>query len=179
MRVQDLTCAARANNFTRRLQSSRKSRRLRRRTLTIVNRGFTRLVCAVITISLLCNSTPAAAQTIVSVSTDWRISFGFWLETSGTRAALKQLLAGNLVNTNRPETQSERNARVRRVHITPGEVTARIGEVVRFSAIAYGEHNDPIGGVEFRWWTNGDTEGAGAMSSAGEFSSLVHGKYKL
>ena len=168
MRVHDLTCAFSATKFRQRLASLKPQR------LTA------RIVCILLAISLLCNSTPAAPQTIVSVTSQWQVSFGLWLHTSGTLTTLNRLRAGDYFNTPaRPETQSERNARVKRLRITPGEVTAHIGEVVRFSAIAYGEHDDTIGGVEFQWRTRGEKEGFAAIGSAGEFSSLAHGTFTV
>src|SRR5918999_4504568 len=83
MCVHDLTRAAKANN------SSQRHTARQRRKLT------GRVVCILLTISLLFNSTPAAAQTIVSVTNDSMVSFAFWLETSGSLSALKRLLSGN------------------------------------------------------------------------------------
>lgn len=168
MRVHDLTCAFTANNFQQRLA------RLKQQRLAA------RIVCILLAMSLLSNSTPAAPQTIVSVTSELRVSYGFWLHTSGSLTTLKQLLSGDyLTRSNRPETQSDRNARVKRVQISPGDVTARIGELVRFSAIAYGENLDTIGGVEFRWRVMGAKEGTAAIGAAGEFSSIVHGRFRI
>jgi len=137
------------------------------------------IVCLVITVSLLCNSTPAAAETIVGVTDDWRVSFTFWLHASGALAALQRLLAGEYSRTKPQEKQSERDARVSHIRISPGEVTAHIGEVVRFSAISYGENGDTIAGVKFRWSTRGAKEGTAFINSAGEFSALEHGKFEI
>ncbi len=168
MRVHDLTCAFTVNKFRQSFT------RLKPQRLTA------RIVCILLSISLLSNSTPAAPQTIVSVTREWRVSFGFWLHTSGSLTTLKQLLSGHyLISSNRPETQSDRDARVKRLQISPGDVTVQIGEVVRFSAIAYGDGHDTIGGVEFRWRVIGEKESTAAVGSAGEFSSLVAGKFKV
>ena len=151
----------------------------RRRHLTI-NRTITRIVCLLVVTSLLCNSTPAGAQTVVSVTTDWRISFYFWLETSGSISALNRLLAGEYFhNTNTPEKQSDRDAKVTRIRISPADVTAQVGEVVRFSAIAYNENGDTIGGVKFCWSADGDKKKSALISSAGEFAAPAPGKYKV
>src|SRR5690242_4684957 len=138
------------------------------------------IVCLVITVSLLCNSTPAAAETIVGVTDDWRVSFTFWLHASGALAAFQRLIAGEYFReTNRQEKQSERDARVSRIRISPGEVTAHVGEVVRFSAISYDKSGDSIAGVSFRWSTHGDNEGAAFINSAGEFSALEGGDFEV
>ena len=134
----------------------------------------TRIVCVLMAMLLLVHSTPAAAETAVKVSTEWQTGFAFWLQTS----ALKQWLAGN-PSANPPETQPERNARVKRLRISPGEVTARVGEVVRFAAIAYGEQEDTIAGVGFRWRVSGGKEGEALIGSAGEFSSLAAGTFTV
>jgi RHS repeat-associated protein len=167
MRVHHLTCAFTADNFRQSLA------RFQPRRLTA------RIVCILLTISLLCSSAPAAPQTIVSVTTEMELRFSFWLYNSGSLSFLKQLLSGHyLTSSTRPETQTERNARVKRLQISPGDVIARIGEVVRFSAIAYGEGDDTIGGVEFRWRVTGE-EDAALIGPAGDFSSLVPGKFKV
>src|SRR5689334_23424373 len=139
MRVHNLICAGTAGILKQRVQSARRRKRL---PVTNVNRGFARVVCLLIVMSLLCNSTPVAAATIVGVSEEWSVSFTLWLQTSGSLTALKRLLAGEYwSNASAPQKQSDRNARVRRIRISPGEVTARIGEVVRFSAIARSEEH--------------------------------------
>src|SRR5690349_1175277 len=177
MRVHNLTCAGTAGILKQRVQNARRRKRL---PVTNVNRGFSRVVCLLIVMSLLCNSTPVAAATIVGVSEEWSVSFTLWLQTSGSLTALKRLLAGEYwSNASAPQKQSDRNARVKRIQISPGEVTARIGEVVRFSAIAYAENGDTIGGVQFHWRARSDDEGETLISNAGEFSSLVAGKFKV
>ena len=156
MRVHHLTRCAKAGSLTR------------------------RMVCILIAITLLCNSTPAAAQTIVAVSNQWQVSFTFWLHASGSLARLKRLRAGELwSSTPRQASQSERNARVRRIRISPGEVTARIGEVVRFSAVAYAENGDTIGGLQFQWRASGENKDAAVISAAGEFSAVAHGRFNV
>ena len=137
-----------------------------RPTVTILNRGVTRMLCLLLAITLMFNSTPVAAQTIAGVSSELGVSFVFWLQTSGSLTTLKRLLAGQyLLKTNRQETQSERDAKVSRVRISPADVTAHIGEVVRFSAIGYTENGDTIGGVQFRWRARGK-ESAALISAA-------------
>jgi RHS repeat-associated protein len=146
------------------------------------NRFYTRqAVCVVLILSLLINSTPAAAQTIVSVAQEGRVSFVFWLHTSGLLATLKHGLTGQDFPERRPqEKQSERDSRVRRIRISPEDVTARIGETVRFVAVAYDENDDTIGGVNFTWRAQGGREQAGAViAPAGEFSATVEGKFKI
>src|SRR5215213_11027557 len=177
MRVHDLTCAARAGNFRKRFQTRHKSQGFRG---AIVKHAMVQIVCLMLAISLLCNSTPAAAQTIVTVSNDWSVSIAFWLQASGSLTTLKRLLAGDyLPKTNSQETQSDRDGRVRRIYISPGDVTARIGEVVRFSAIAYGDNGDTISGVNFRWRARGDNEGGAGISPSGEFSAVAHGRFTV
>ena len=153
-------------------QPARKRRRL------TINRTITRSVCLLVAMSLLCNSTPAGAQTVVSVSNDWRVSFYIWLETSGSISALNRLFAGEYFhNTNAPEKQSDRDAKVTRLRISPADVTAQVGEVVRFSAIAYSENGDTIGGVKFCWSATGDKNAL--ISAAGEFAAPAPGRYKV
>ena len=164
MRVHRLTSAYKPIKLSRRHQNGRKSQRI-----------IAATVCLLLVGTLLINSTPAAAETVVGVSKAWPVSFGVWLETSG----LKRWLAGNTSAAPRPETQPERNARIKRLRISPDQVTARVGEVVRFAAIAYGENDDTIGGVEFRWRSSSEKEGMASISPAGEFSSLTHGTFTV
>src|SRR5215213_4046985 len=146
------------------------------------NRFYLRqALCVVLIPSLLVNSTPAAAKTIVRVAQEGRVSFVFWLHTSGLLAKLKRGLTGQDLPERRPqERQSERDSRVRRLRISPEDVTARIGETVRFVAVAYDENDDTIGGVNFTWRAHGGREQAGAViAAAGEFSATVDGKFKI
>ena len=139
-----------------------------------------RIVCVVIATSLLCNSTPAATETIVSVTHDWQVSFTFWLHASGSLSTLQRLVTGEYFrNPAKQETQSDRDARVNRIRIAPGEVTAHIGELVRFSAISYDENGDTVAGVKFRWSTRSGKERTAFINSAGEFSALQSGDFEI
>jgi RHS repeat-associated protein len=151
----------------------------RRLTFITAKRVISQIVCLLLAISLLCDSTPAAIKTIVGVTNECQLEFAFWLQASGTLTTLKRLLAGEYsLHTNRQESQSERDARVRRLYISPGNVTAHIGEVVRFSAIAFGDNGETVGGVKFRW-SSDVKEKSAFITSIGEFSALAPGKFRV
>src|SRR5215208_4448667 len=175
MRVHNLTYTAIAHNLRRRLTGSRPPRLM----FAVGTPAIGRIICLLLAISLFCDSTPSAVKTIVGVTKETRLEVAFWLQASGTLNTLKRLVAGEYsLHTNRQERQSDRDARVRRLYISPGNVIARIGEVVRFSAIAYGDNDETIGGVKFRW-SSDVKEKSAFVTSIGEFSALAPGKFRV
>ena len=78
------------------------------------------------------------------------------------------------------EKQSDRDARVAKIEISPRDVTIATGEKVIFAAVAWDRNGNMIPGVKFTW--NGSDEGKARKMSVtprGEFSSPVAGKYKV
>jgi RHS repeat-associated protein len=137
-------------------------------------------LCVALILSLLATTTPAASQTIVSVAQESRVSFAFWLHANGRLTKLRRQLTGQSLPEPRPqERQTERDARIRRIRISPDNVTARIGETVRFAAIAYDEGDNTIGGVKFSWSARGGKVDGGVISPSGEFSASVDGRFKI
>src|SRR5215217_645591 len=118
MRVQNLIAvAAKTLRFVyQHPKKSAERRRMFLRTAAALERNrfyLPQALCVVLVFSLLVNSTPAAAQTIVSVAQEGRVSFVFWLHTSGLLAKLKRGLTGQDLPERRPqERQSERDSRV-------------------------------------------------------------------
>ena len=147
----------------------------------VLKHDLRRALCISLIISLLATSTPAASQTIVGVAQEWRVSAAFWLRTSGSLAKLKLRLTGqDSPHPSPQESQIDRDARIRRIRISPDDVTARIGETVRFAAVAYDAGGDTVGGVKFTWSAKGDKEDIGpVISPSGEFSAPVSGKFKI
>ena len=109
------------------------------------------------------------------------MSFGFWMLANGRLAELKRVLTGQSLPQAKPqERQAARDTRVSRIRISPDNVTARIGETVRFAAIAYDQEGDTIGGVKFSWSAQGGKEYVGEIiSPAGEFTASVDGKFNI
>ena len=124
-----------------------------------------------IAICLFSSSTPAAPQTIVEVAKESTISFAFWYRASG----LAKLIQGQgLGNATAQEKQEDRDAKISRVQIFPGDVTVDLSDHVRFSAVAYDRDGDPIGGVKIRWSGHGATPQARVrISQHGEFEAMT------
>ncbi|MGH9942801.1 MAG: hypothetical protein ACRD9R_10655, partial [Pyrinomonadaceae bacterium] len=79
-----------------------------------------------------------------------------------------------------PETQAERNARVRRIEISPGDVRLQVGDRISFAAVAYGGDDVPVGGVAFTWsgaTEEGDSEAV--VLQTGEVEARAPGRYKV
>src|SRR5690348_5486302 len=81
-------------------------------------------------ICLLTSSTPAASQTMVAVAKESSTSFIFWFHANG----LAKLFQGrDIGNARRQEKQTDRDAKVSRVQIFPGDATIDLSDRVRFS----------------------------------------------
>src|SRR5437879_3475562 len=92
-----------------------------------VHRVITRALSIFLTITLLCSSTPAAPQTIVGVAKEWRVDFAFWLRGDNVAAKLYQTLTGQTPpQVNPQERQQDRDAKVSRIQIYPGDVTTHV-----------------------------------------------------
>src|SRR5713226_444033 len=128
-------------------------------------------------LTLLCSSTPAAPQTIVSVAKESSVSFLFWFRASG----LAKLLQGQGIgNARGQEKQADRDAKVSRLQIFPGDVTIHEGEQVSFAAAAYDKDDNPVGGVSFTWSAKDeDRISATRISPRGDFEAKVSGNFKV
>src|SRR5712692_7150007 len=128
-------------------------------------------------LTLLCSSTPAAPQTIVSVAKESSVSFLFWSRASG----LAKLLQGQGIgNARGQEKQADRDAKVSRLQIFPGDVTIHEGEQVSFAAAAYDKDDNPVGGVSFTWSAKDeDRISATRISPRGDFEAKVSGNFKV
>src|ERR1700694_4381895 len=96
--------------------------------------GLGRAATIALILCLLSTSTPAAPQTIVATVKESTISFAFWYRAS----ALAKLIQGRGVgNAKGQEKQADRDAKISRVQIFPGDVTVDLSDRVKFSAVAY------------------------------------------
>jgi YD repeat-containing protein len=154
-----------------------------------VNRRIWKQALSVALVSTLLFNTafaaPQTAENAAAMVKGWKQELRYWLYASGWES---RLLAWQGRLTDKPgktepkpqETQEERNAKVVRVEISPGDVTAQAGEPVVFSAAAYDPHGAPVSGVKFTW--SGNDEGrkrAMSVSPKGVFVSPVEGNYKV
>ena len=123
-------------------------------------------------------STPAAAPTaIVALAKESSISLAFWFHTSGLAKSIQGSGAGN---ARAQEKQSDRDAKVSRVQIFPGDVTIDLGDHVSFSAVAYDRDNTPVGGVKIKWsGKSSDPERRVRLSQHGELQATTPGSFSI
>ena len=128
-----------------------------------------------LTLSLITASTPAAPQTIVGVAKESSVSFLFWFHASG----LANMIQGQAVgNATRQEKQADRDAKIIRIQIFPGDAAINLSERVRFSAVAYDQDNNPVGGAKIKWSGQGALPGQHVrISQHGEFEATSSGSF--
>ncbi|MGH9930778.1 MAG: carboxypeptidase-like regulatory domain-containing protein, partial [Pyrinomonadaceae bacterium] len=137
-------------------------------------------VSLIVAFSLLLCSTPAAAQTIVAVGHEWQVDLGFWLRANDLPAKLQGLLPEQDSLPRAQEKQRDRDARVSRIQIYPGDLTINFTEQVSFAAVAYDLNGEPVGGVKIRWSAQEIGLGRPArISQRGNFEPLAPGTYKI
>ena len=98
-----------------------------------VCRNFGKALSVMLIVSLVATSTPAAPETIVALTKEYTVSLAFWFNASGWRKVASDLIQGRRQSDPRQEKQEERNARVSRIQIYPGNVTLDLGQHVFFS----------------------------------------------
>ena len=136
-----------------------------------------RVVSIVLVLTLFSSSTPAAVQTTVNITQDSAVSFWFWLNASGLLSLVQNL---GSAKAKEQEKQRDRDQKVDRLEISPGEVTAELGERVRFAAVAYDVEGNSISGVKFKW--SGESAEAGRkvrLSKDGEFQAVAPGTFTV
>jgi RHS repeat-associated protein len=134
-----------------------------------------RTASVVLVLCLLSTSTPAAPQAIISSAQQWRVSLAFWFRST----SLPKWLNGR-VQSKTPETQDARDARIARIEIFPKDAAVDFDGRIRFSAIAYDDNNNPIGGVKTKWRAEDITKGRRApISNHGEFIAKAAGSFTV
>jgi RHS repeat-associated protein len=111
------------------------------------------------------------------VAKESSVGFAFWYQGSG----LAKLIQGNGTgNAKAQEKQADRDAKVSRIQIFPGDVTVDLSDPVRFSAVAYDRDGDPVGGVKIKWSGHGATAQARVrISPHGEFEATTPGSFTI
>ena len=143
-----------------------------------------RLACRVLSIllvlSLLTASTPAAPRAIVEGSQHLHADISFWLRANNVIPRLWNLITQQNKKPKPEESQSDRDAKVRRLEILPGDVTVQEGQQVNFAAVAYDEENNPVGGVKFEWSTHDEDRNRNAGATPrGLFNARRSGNFKV
>src|SRR5713226_1101410 len=138
---------------------------------------LSRVASIALVLCLLSSSTPAAPETIVAAARESSVSFAFWYQASG----LAKFIQGRgLGNAPGQEKQADRDAKISRVQIFPGDVTVDLSDHVRFSAVAYDRDGDSIGGVKTRWSGQGATPQVRVrISPHGEFEATTPGSFTI
>ena len=183
MRVYDSVFAAVVSSCPSARRRSRASRQKYRIFLTAsaaVHRNLRRTLCVALVVSLLITSTPASAQTFVSVIAESNASFAFWLRASRFPQKLYQSLTGQGPQRKAQETQRDRDAQIIRLQIYPGDVTINVGEGVAFAALAYDQQGATVGGTKIEWSAE-DTGRVrvGHITAHGEFEPGTPGVYRI
>lgn len=150
------------------------------RAAATISRNLRRALCVALILSLLATSTPAAPRTIVSVAQEWRVSLGFWLRANGLPRKLYGAFSGQDPRSTAQERQEDRDARVSRIQIYPGDVTISLADRVVFAAVAYDHNGAPIGGVKFKWSAQDTVRSRAAhLSARGEFEPPAAGVFTV
>jgi RHS repeat-associated protein len=136
-----------------------------------------RFVSLLLTLSLLSSATVAAPQTIMFVVQESKVSFAFWFNASG----LPKVIQGRGIGNPRgQEKQVDREAKVARLRIFPGDVTIDPGDRVRFAAIAYDQENNAVGGVKIKWSAQSAIQGRRIrLTPEGELEGAVPGTFTV
>ncbi|HKY41776.1 MAG TPA: hypothetical protein VJM50_01670, partial [Pyrinomonadaceae bacterium] len=136
-----------------------------------------RVLSIVIALSLFTSSVPAAPRILVNVTRESALTFKFWFGNS----FLAKLVQGQgIAVTRRQERQADRDARISRLQIFPGDVKLSMGERVRFVAIAFDEDDNPLGGIRTRWSGKSSlTGGRARITPQGEFEGTVPGTFTI
>ncbi len=156
-------------------RQSAKLQSLSRQTISL---AFLRATASVgLILCLLCSSTPAAPQTIVALAKESSVSFLFWYHSRGFSKLIQGQGSGDV---RKQETQAERNARVQRIQVYPGDMTILTDQGIDFAAVAYDKDDVPVGGVKFVWSAHDEGPNrAVPISPSGEFRSANPGVYKV
>jgi len=149
------------------------------RSAAVVERNSRRALGLSLAISLLATSTPAASQTIVGVSKEWHASLAFWWRATDP-GKLYRTMTGQESRNIVQEKQADRDVKVMSIQLYPGDVTARVEEVVSFAAVAYDKDGNAIGGVKMSWSVLDEGRNhAVRISEDGSFESTAPGTFKV
>src|SRR5262245_21689475 len=169
--------------------------------------GFRRFACVLMIAVMLVQFTlspPEASHAAVKAVSAAAAGYGqgahFWWRSSGWAASYERLRNEFLPNfgaqaktkgwdgkgaprNSRPappavETQQERDQKIARVKIFPGDVELKTGEQVVFNAVAFDQKDNPVGGVDVKWEALDEGKNRPlTITSPGTFVSGVPGKF--
>lgn len=181
MRIFDPAAVANVLTFVRHDERRRRQRRsVFSRFAGEVGQHLRGVLCAFLVVSLLATSTPAAPQTIVGLAGEWQAGLAFWLRGNGLPAKVHRALTGQNPELRPQERQEEREARVTRLQLYPGDTTIGLDDRVLFAAVAYDSNSAPVAGVRITWSAH-DRGGnlAALLSRSGEVEGRVPGVFRI
>src|SRR6185503_10925246 len=143
------------------------------RPANIVRRALT----IVIALSLFTSSAPAAPRIVVDVTKESAISFMFWFANS----VFAELLQGQGIGfTKKQEKQADRDAKISRLQIFPGDVKISVGERVRFVAVGFDQDDNALGGIRIKWSGQSSLKnGRARITPQGEFEGTAPGSFTI
>jgi RHS repeat-associated protein len=153
-----------------------------RRTLKAISLKAGRAVSLLLCLSLLATSAPAAPLIFKELASEASLGAGLWFDSSGWSATLREILVGQRrPGAFKEQKQEERDARVARIEVLPGgELTARMGERIRFAAVAFDAEGATVGGVKFKWRVEDIERGRKTrISQSGQFEASARGVFKV
>lgn len=78
------------------------------------------------------------------------------------------------------EKQEERDARVSRIEILPGNLTLQEGQQVSFTAVAYDLQGSQVGGVKFKWSARDEGRARNKhINQRGDFKAMAPGTFNV
>ena len=135
-----------------------------------------------VVLAMLASSSPAAAPAFKGAGSEWKADVAFRLKASGIIASALSVFGDqqNPPDNKEQEKQSDRDARVFKIEIIPGDTVAILGQRISFAAVAYDKDGNTVGGVEFKWQAK-DTgrQMPARISPRGDFEARLPGKLKI
>ncbi len=141
-----------------------------------LRRNSTRALSLFLVVCVLASSTPAAPQ-IITGSVNQFSADASYLFNNKLWNLLAQ--ATNRQTPAKQEKQNDRDARVSKIEISPGNVALQVGQRMIFAATAFDQKGEVVGGVKIKWKAkelSGRKQNK-RMSSTGEFFSPVEGEF--
>ena len=138
-----------------------------------------RVVSIVLVISLLATTTPAGPRTIVQLSTQWKADLAFWLRASNAITDLWMMLNGQNARPKPQESQEERDARVAKVEVYPGDVTVSVSDKVLFVAVGFDSNGDSVSGLKTKWRVQKTGKPPCKITKEGVFEAITPGTFTI
>jgi YD repeat-containing protein len=207
-RVSSLACSSFISLALASLARWRRESRPRRRSARarFAYSGFRRFACVLmIAVTFQFSLFPpevsrAAVKAISAKAVNSAQDAQFWWHSSGWAARAERLRNKYLPNISaqsqpkgwdgkgaprrsRPappevETQQDRDGKIARIKIFPGDVELKTGEQVIFNAVAFDYEDNPVGGVEVKWEALDEVKNHSlTVTSPGTFVSGVPGRF--